>query len=120
MLATAVTSPLDRLIAVCRQALHEPPAIVLDAERELRAMRDEMRAMRQAFDAALAMQRYTYRVEPWPEDGGFCGFCAEFQSLSWFADTEREALAGIRGVAAICVMDMLRNGETPPKQGGAR
>ena len=57
---------------------------------------------------------YTYRVTWSAEDQEYVGLCAEFPSLSWLADTSEAALAGIRGLVAGCVADMLATGEAVP------
>lgn len=57
---------------------------------------------------------YTYRVTWSPEDNEHLGFCVEFPSLSWLAETPEQALAGIRQVVADVVADLQANGETIP------
>ena len=42
------------------------------------------------------MDKYTYRVTWSEEDGEYVGLSTEFPSLSWLADTQEAALAGIR------------------------
>lgn len=61
------------------------------------------------------MDKYTYRVTWSEEDGEYVGLCAEFPSLSWLADTQETALAGIKDVVAEAAQDMQDNGETPPQ-----
>jgi predicted HicB family RNase H-like nuclease len=48
------------------------------------------------------------------EDGEYVGLCVEFPSLSWLAETQEEALHGIRRVVADVVADLERNGEPVP------
>jgi len=50
--------------------------------------------------------RYTYRVTWSEEDKEYVGLCAEFPSLSWLADTQEEALRGIKNVVAEVRRDM--------------
>ncbi|MFC1988459.1 type II toxin-antitoxin system HicB family antitoxin [Chloroflexota bacterium] len=61
------------------------------------------------------MDKYTYRVTWSEEDGEYVGLCAEFPSLSWLADTQETALAGIKDVVAEAAQDMQDNGETTPQ-----
>jgi predicted RNase H-like HicB family nuclease len=65
----------------------------------------------------MAMQNdhYTYRVTWSEEDNEYVGLCAEFQSLSWLAQTPEAALKGIRNVVAEAVNDMKENGEPIPE-----
>lgn len=60
------------------------------------------------------MDRYTYRVTWSPEDQCHVASCAEFQSLSWLAETPEAAFKGIRKLVADCVDDMTASGEHPP------
>lgn len=53
---------------------------------------------------------YGYRVTWSSEDEQFAGTCVEFPSLSWLADTQEDALDGIRNVVRE-VVDDLRSGE---------
>ena len=57
------------------------------------------------------MDKYTYRVTWSEEDGEYLGLCAEFPSLSWLADTQEAALAGIRDTVKQVVQDMQFTGE---------
>src|ERR1035437_7083888 len=59
--------------------------------------------------------KYTYRVTWSEEDGEYVGLCAEFPSLSWLADTQESALAGIRDTVKQVVQDMESTGETIPQ-----
>jgi len=61
------------------------------------------------------MDKYTYRVTWSEEDNEYIGLCAEFPSLSWLADTQEAALAGIRDVVKQVVEDMHSSGETIPQ-----
>ena len=63
----------------------------------------------------LANDRYTYRVSWSDGDGEYVGLCAEFPSLSWLAETQKEAFLGIRGVVGEVVSDMQVNGEPIPE-----
>lgn len=58
---------------------------------------------------------YTYRITWSQEDGEYVGLCAEFPSLSWLADTQEAALAGIRGLVADALEDMGASGEPIPE-----
>ena len=61
------------------------------------------------------MDKYTYRVMWSEEDGEYVGLCAEFPGLSWLADTQEAALAGIRNTASEVVRDMQSTGEPIPQ-----
>ncbi|MEW6142996.1 MAG: toxin-antitoxin system HicB family antitoxin [Chloroflexota bacterium] len=61
------------------------------------------------------MDRYTYRVTWSEEDGQYVGLCAEFPSLSWLADTQEAALAGIRDTVKQVIQDMQSTGEPIPQ-----
>ncbi len=61
------------------------------------------------------IDKYTYRVTWSEEDGEYVGLCAEFPSLSWLADTQEAALAGIRDTVEQVVQDMQSTGETIPQ-----
>ncbi|MDZ7641806.1 MAG: toxin-antitoxin system HicB family antitoxin [Desulfurivibrio sp.] len=58
---------------------------------------------------------YTYRVTWSAEDNEYIGLCAEFPSLSWLADSQQAALAGIMQVVADVVADMKQNEESIPE-----
>jgi len=60
------------------------------------------------------VDKYTYRVTWSEEDEEFVGLCAEFQGLSWLAETPEDALKGIRKVVRNCVKDMVSGGEDVP------
>jgi len=59
--------------------------------------------------------RYTYRVTWSAEDEEYVATCLELPSLSWLADTQDEALRGMREVVAGAVDDMRGNGEPVPE-----
>jgi predicted HicB family RNase H-like nuclease len=61
------------------------------------------------------MDKYTYRVTWSEEDGDYVGLCAEFPSLSWLADTQESALAGIRDTVSQVIRDMQSTGEIIPQ-----
>ena len=61
------------------------------------------------------MDKYTYRVTWSEEDGEYLGLCAEFPSLSWLADTQEAALAGIRDTVKQVIQDMRSTGEPIPQ-----
>lgn len=58
---------------------------------------------------------YTYRVRWSVEDEGFVGTVAELPSLSWIADNQSDAFAGIRTLVSGVLEDMETNDETPPE-----
>jgi predicted HicB family RNase H-like nuclease len=60
------------------------------------------------------MDKYTYRVTWSEEDDQYVGLCAEFPSLSWLADTQENALTGIRDTVDQVVRDMQSSGEPIP------
>ena len=60
-------------------------------------------------------EHYTYRVRWSAEDVSYVGTVAEMPSLSWVAETQTDAFAGIRSLVADVLDDMLANGETPPE-----
>jgi len=59
--------------------------------------------------------KYTYRVTWSEDDAGYVGTCAEFQSLSWLADTPEAALKGVCELVHEVVENMLGNGEVVPE-----
>lgn len=63
----------------------------------------------------MNIEHYTYRVTWSAEDGEHVGLCAEMPSLSWLAQTPEAALAGIRGVVADAVKEMIASGEPVPE-----
>nr|WP_198034509.1 hypothetical protein [Halomonas sp. 1513] len=58
---------------------------------------------------------YAYRIRWSTEDVQFVGLCTELPSLSWLANSQREALDGIVAVVADAVADMQAAGESPPQ-----
>lgn len=63
----------------------------------------------------LPNDHYTYRVTWSDEDGEYVGLCTEFPSLSWLAESQEEALVGIRRLVSDVVEDMRDNGEAVPE-----
>jgi len=62
----------------------------------------------------LKKDRYSYRVI-WSEgDQKYVGLCAEFQGLSWLAETPEAALKGVRKVVAEGVKIMNADGDSIP------
>jgi predicted HicB family RNase H-like nuclease len=61
------------------------------------------------------MDKYTYRVTWSDEDGEYVGLCAEFPSLSWLANTQELALAGIKNTVSQVIQDMQSTGEPIPQ-----
>jgi len=61
------------------------------------------------------MDKYTYRVTWSEEDNEYVGLVAEFPSLSWLAETQEEALTGVRAVVAEAIQDMKSTGEQVPE-----
>jgi predicted HicB family RNase H-like nuclease len=61
------------------------------------------------------MDKYTYRVTWSEEDNEYIGLCAEFPSLSWLANTQKAALAGIRDVVRQVIRDIQSTGEPIPQ-----
>jgi predicted HicB family RNase H-like nuclease len=59
--------------------------------------------------------KYTYRVTWSEDDAEYVGLCAEFQSLSWLAQTPEAALKGIRKLVGEVITDMLSSEESPPE-----
>lgn len=57
---------------------------------------------------------YTYRVRWSNEDHAYVGTVAELASLSWIADTQSEAFAGIRALVDDVLADMAETGESAP------
>ena len=58
---------------------------------------------------------YTYRVRWSVEDDAYIGTVAEFPSLSWLADDQREAFDGIRTLVLDVLNDMQEAGEPAPE-----
>ncbi|GJG95021.1 hypothetical protein CBA19C6_11050 [Cupriavidus pauculus] len=63
----------------------------------------------------MPFDHYTYRVTWSAEDKEYVGLCAEFRSLSWLADSQAEALEGVRQHVADVVRDMRKAGEKIPE-----
>jgi len=63
----------------------------------------------------LKKDRYTYRVTWSEDDNEYIGLCAEFPNLSWLAESQEDALSGIRSVVADVVADMQETGEKLPE-----
>jgi predicted HicB family RNase H-like nuclease len=61
------------------------------------------------------MDKFTYRVTWSEEDGQYVGLCAEFPSLSWLANTQEAAIAGIRDTVKQVIKDMQSAGEPTPQ-----
>jgi len=59
--------------------------------------------------------KYTYRVTWSEEDQEYVGLCLEFPSLSWLAESQEEALKGIRETVSSVVSDILEQKETIPE-----
>jgi predicted HicB family RNase H-like nuclease len=66
-------------------------------------------------NTAVKNDHYTYRVTWSVEDKEYVGLCAEFPSLSWLANTQEEALHGIRSLVAEVIVDMKSNKELIPE-----
>lgn len=62
----------------------------------------------------LQSDRYTYRIIWSEEDQEYVGLCVEFPSLSWLAESQEDALNGIRKIVEEVIEDMKDNGESPP------
>lgn len=62
-----------------------------------------------------AVSHYTYRVSWSPEDDEFVATVAEFQSLSWLAASQFDALEGLQALLADVVTDMKDQGEDVPE-----
>ncbi len=58
---------------------------------------------------------YTYRVTWSAEDAEYVATCLELPSLSWLADTQDEALRGMRDLVTETVADLDTNGEPVPE-----
>lgn len=59
-------------------------------------------------------EHYSFRVRWSREDEAFVGTVAEMPSLSWLADSQVEALLGIRELVEGVLVDMTAEGEVPP------
>ena len=65
--------------------------------------------------APFETARYTYRLTWSADDEEFVGTCLEMPSLSWFAATPEDALAGLRALIDEVVSDMAQSGEQVPE-----
>lgn len=63
---------------------------------------------------AVPSDHYTYRVTWSGEDEEYLGLCAEFPSLSWLAESQVDALDGVRQLVADAVRDISTSGEKLP------
>ena len=61
------------------------------------------------------VDKYTYRVIWWEEDGEYVGLCAEFPLLSHLDETPEKAFAGIRDVVAFAVEILQEDGDPIPE-----
>lgn len=59
--------------------------------------------------------RYTYRVTWFAEDEEYVATCLELPSLSWLADTQEDALRGLRELIADVIQDMRDSQEPVPE-----
>jgi predicted HicB family RNase H-like nuclease len=57
---------------------------------------------------------YKYSVQWSARDREFVGTVAEFPSLTWLDESERDAFEGIKQIVADIVVEMIEGGETPP------
>ncbi len=64
---------------------------------------------------SVDITRYTYRVTWSGEDKEYVATCLELPSLSWLADTQDDALRGMRDLVAETVEDMRANDEPVPE-----
>ncbi|MGO4416435.1 type II toxin-antitoxin system HicB family antitoxin [Cupriavidus sp. KB_39] len=62
----------------------------------------------------MPSDHYTYRVTWSGEDEEYLGLCAEFPSLSWLAESQVDALDGVRQLVADAVRDISTSGEKLP------
>jgi hypothetical protein len=128
-------SQLDALIAVCRQALHDPPNIATEAQRELMALRDELRAMRQALEcsakpteqeARLQAEAIAAKYSYWHRSGSAHGMAYVYAGCDELRDADitvadmntQTAMRRVKEAAVDHVAEMLRNGETTPPPRG--
>jgi predicted HicB family RNase H-like nuclease len=63
----------------------------------------------------IDVTRYTYRVTWSVEDNEYVASCLELPSLSWLADTQEDALSGLRDLVAEVVQDLTNTGEPVPE-----
>ncbi|GGB99788.1 type II toxin-antitoxin system HicB family antitoxin [Cellulomonas carbonis] len=63
----------------------------------------------------IDITRYTYRVTWSVEDDEYVATCLELPSLSWLADSQEDALHGMRDLVAETIDDLRANGERVPE-----
>lgn len=61
------------------------------------------------------VSKYDYNVRWSEEDGEHVATCLEFPSLSWLADSQKEALEGMNALVAGVVKDLIKAGEDVPE-----
>ena len=66
-------------------------------------------------EPTIDVTRYTYRVTWSVEDDQYVATCVELPSLSWLADTQEDALRGLRDLVAEVVRDLTDTGEPVPE-----
>ena len=66
-------------------------------------------------EPTIDVTRYTYRVTWSVEDDQYVATCLELPSLSWLADTQEDALRGLRDLVAEVVGDLAESGEPVPE-----
>ena len=63
----------------------------------------------------MTANHYTYRVRWSAEDEAHIGTVAELPSLSWVAETQIDAMAGVVALVEDVLQDMLSNNEPLPE-----
>ena len=66
-------------------------------------------------DTSADITRYTYRVTWSAEDEEYVATCLELPSLSWLAQTQEDALRGLRHLLEETVQDLHDHGEPVPE-----
>lgn len=66
-------------------------------------------------ETTIDVTRYTYRVTWSVEDDEYVATCLELPSLSWLADTQEDALRGLRDLVVEVVRDLTDSGEPVPE-----
>lgn len=66
-------------------------------------------------DSIDVVTRYTYRVTWSNEDAEYVATCVELPSLSWLAETQEDALRGLRALVTDVVQDLRDNNEPVPE-----
>jgi predicted HicB family RNase H-like nuclease len=66
-------------------------------------------------DTSIDVTRYTYRVTWSAEDDEYVATCLEFPALSWLAQTQEDALRGLRHLLEETVQDLRNHGEPVPE-----